>query len=1056
MGDELSRQVLRYWLGCVRMEEALATRPRARKLPPGRGRLTIDLVQPVEGLEYLRLACDEGTWRLATEQGRLDLPMDHAGAAFFETWLYRKYRSGSGGKGRAAQEADDEDRLEHMLAFPVVHLPRQELAGLLRCDVGVEFLQPDGSAFEVPDARARRSKNLPPAPVQLRISGPRPVEERRLPLFIDTRLLHDQLGVEAPELEAFFRGLDARADASGRVAPRVLLTALCELLAPDTEDGQVAASDAQTLTAASPSELLTLLAQRMNARMAVRQLPARAYGVAIVVDAQQVRATWHLQRELELLIGEYGRREDTPAAATRLTPLEAYLSGRAPAPAAALHRAAFEHSSLTQGQREAAERFLGSTLCAVQGPPGTGKTTLILHLAAEHMLEQLDALVDKGEMGDRLLLVASTNNRAVDNVIEPLDRDPDGLPLALRCGSRQVCHKVTAAQLRKALTWLARARPRDQAARAQATENYEQAVRGYRRARQQLLQREGPRAKAMKAQRAAAAARAKLDHFDAQLRERQVDPETPLPVEKKADLASLTSLLVDLDRLEDMAGRNPSKSAQRRLDKAYRRVQTEYGATLETVRARASEAAPWPLPPAGGDRDQPGAYMEAWEEAIETAIDQVEALRTEVGERLELRELLKERRRLQHVVEARRAVPEVAPPSGALDPLRGELLQSGLALRERWATLHAEQLSQALAVALECVQSERSMRTLFRAETEAGRWLRQLCGVWGSTLLSMANAVVAESRHVERVVIDEAGQCHPAHAISALVRARSALIIGDVNQLEPVVELTASDERRVRLQAGLRLSDAVLAPYRVGSENSNSVQSLADRACGGPLRLTDHFRCQPSIIAICDAICNYGLKVHTPPSSRERQAPFLHSPVLFVDVDGRQERLGGSWTNPAELELCMQWLLAILDAGIAADDIAIITPYRGQLEQLQRAVARRGIRIARGLAFDPVADEQGSLFGAESEQAGVTLGTVHRFQGGERSVVIFSSVVTDPRSLGFLNDRVNLLNVTVSRAREHLITLGHRQTLGTGRYTRRLLGAPGALSLTQTGCAGAR
>ena len=66
-------------------------------------------------------------------------------------------------------------------------------------------------------------------------------------------------------------------------------------------------------------------------------------------------------------------------------------------------------------------------------------------------------------------------------------------------------------------------------------------------------------------------------------------------------------------------------------------------------------------------------------------------------------------------------------------------------------------------------------------------------------------------------------------------------------------------------------------------------------------------------------------------------------------------------------------------------------------------------------------------------------------QGGERSVVLFSSVVTDPRSLGFLNDRVNLLNVTVSRTREHLITLGHRPTLATGRYTRRLLGSPGAL-----------
>ncbi|MDH5672955.1 MAG: AAA domain-containing protein [Myxococcales bacterium] len=661
------------------------------------------------------------------------------------------------------------------------------------------------------------------------------------------------------------------------------------------------------------------------------------------------------------------------------------------------------------------------------------------------MLEQLDALVDKGEMGDRLLLVASTNNRAVDSVVEPLDHTVDGLPMALRSGSRQVCQKVTTAQLRKALAWLARSRPRDQAARTQASEHYDQAVDRYRRLREQLMQQERPRAKAMEARRAATVAKTQLERFDAELRVRKLDPEAPLPVEKKADLARLTSLLLDLDRLEDMAGRNPSKSALRRLEKAHRRFLTEHGSALQSLRAAASEGAPWPLPPVCDDRGQPGACLKAWEEAIEVALDQADALRSEVGERLEVRELLKERRRLHHRVEACPDEGEVTPPSDALDPLRVELLQSGLELRERWATLHAESLSQALELALECVQSERSMRTLFRAEAEAGRWLRQLCGVWGSTLLSMANAVVAESRHIERVVIDEAGQCHPAHAISALLRARSPLIIGDVHQLEPVIELTASDERRVRLQAGLRLSDQELAPYRVGSESSNSVQSLAYRACGGPLRLTDHFRCQPSIIAICDSICNYGLKVHTPPQSRAREAPFLHSPVLFVDVDGRQQRLGGSWTNPAELELCMQWLQAIVDAGVSVDDVAIITPYRGQIEQLQRAVARRGIRIARGLAFDPVADEQVSLFGVEPEPAGLTLGTEHRFQGGERSVVLFSSVVTDPRSLGFLNDRVNLLNVTVSRTREHLITLGHRPTLATGRYTRRLLGSPGAL-----------
>ena len=50
----------------------------------------------------------------------------------------------------------------------------------------------------------------------------------------------------------------------------------------------------------------------------------------------------------------------------------------------------------------------------------------------------------------------------------------------------------------------------------------------------------------------------------------------------------------------------------------------------------------------------------------------------------------------------------------------------------------------------------------------------------------------------------------------------------------------------------------------------------------------------------------------------------------------------------------------------------------------------------------------------EMEQHSTTLvltGTVHRFQGGERDIAILTTAITDPRSLGFLNERPNLLNV---------------------------------------------
>jgi superfamily I DNA and/or RNA helicase len=80
--------------------------------------------------------------------------------------------------------------------------------------------------------------------------------------------------------------------------------------------------------------------------------------------------------------------------------------------------------------------------------------------------------------------------------------------------------------------------------------------------------------------------------------------------------------------------------------------------------------------------------------------------------------------------------------------------------------------------------------------------------------------------------------------------------------------------------------------------------------------------------------------------------------------------------------------------------------------------------------------EEPGLFG---RQGGIALGTVHRFQGGERRVVLFSTTVTERSRLAFVDQRVNLLNVAASRAKEHLIVLGHEATLRAGTNTRILV-----------------
>jgi superfamily I DNA and/or RNA helicase len=162
----------------------------------------------------------------------------------------------------------------------------------------------------------------------------------------------------------------------------------------------------------------------------------------------------------------------------------------------------------------------------------------------------------------------------------------------------------------------------------------------------------------------------------------------------------------------------------------------------------------------------------------------------------------------------------------------------------------------------------------------------------------------------------------------------------------------------------------------------------------------------------------------------------LSAPVAWIDLAGEQEALGGSLWNRLELQETLRLVQRLLAAGITPAEIAIITPYRGQLERLRRSFAE--LRIP--LEFSLELAEGDALFG-ERASAGLALGTVHRFQGGERSIVLFSSVITRASSLPFLNARPNLLNVAVSRAQHHFVGLGRREVLARGALTRLLTDA---------------
>ncbi len=1009
--------MLRYWLAALRLEEALLVRPQARRAT--HAALLPRLEQPTPGQDYFKLPLDAPLAQLLGQQTPLKRPFDAELCGFFETWLHGQYRRG-----------DDDGELSHLLCFPVLHLPKGELAGLVRCGLRLRFGSPENKLFRVP-TRAERQRNVYPLPPDEARLARAPKVESAWPFFIDTRLLRQPLGVAGENIDALFEALRALNDASERDMLALLtttleLTAARGSLEPDGVDARAARLKASV--AAESAELeVWLLRLTAAVRRLLEQSSSRAqvYAVGIVVDGTQAKTTWHLQREINALLDAEGSQRWKVD-----SPLGAYLTGRAQAAGEAPQRALFSGPGLTQSQRAAAEHFWGSSLTSVQGPPGTGKTRLILHLCAEAVLRQVEPMVDGGRMQSALLLITSSNNRAVDNVIEPLSAGD--LPLALRAGSRQACEQQLAPGLRRTLAWLKRA---ESAGMGERMGQLARASEQFRSLRAQLELVLAPRRAAL--ERVAQRARLERELASLSVPNEEAKAEGALDLagvssaQGKAIVAALNPLEKRLQALSKLCEVAPGHAPLQALHRHFKRTKTHDLPGFERALENAGLRLELPLPPAPLVSAGAEQQLERWEEASELCLARLAELRVGFERKAQRAQRAEEYQRLSAKLEALGTLAPPVPETADHETPSRALFDAARAVREAWAAQHAAELGKAISTALRTVEQERSLRPLFRSEPDAARWLCRLFGIWGSTLLSLGNCFPSDEAGLVRLVIDEAGQCHPAHAVSALLRAESALVIGDVHQLAPVIDLGADDEARLLRACKLESLSAALLPYRVHADAHASTQSIADRAVTQRLSLVDHFRCQPEIIALSDALCRYGLSVHTARADRSAQAPYLTHPVALVDLRGEQSPLAGSWCNELELRETLALVESLLDSRVQADEIAVITPYRGQLERLRRSFAERRIP----LEYSPELGESGA---SGQARAGVALGTVHRFQGGERSIVLFSSVVTHPASLGFLNARPNLLNVAISRARHHFICLGHAAVLAQGARTRLL------------------
>jgi hypothetical protein len=254
-----------------------------------------------------------------------------------------------------------------------------------------------------------------------------------------------------------------------------------------------------------------------------------------------------------------------------------------------------------------------------------------------------------------------------------------------------------------------------------------------------------------------------------------------------------------------------------------------------------------------------------------------------------------------------------------------------------------------------------------------------------ATLTSL-DAPPLAGRRFAVAVVDEATQAVEPAAYLALLRAERAVLAGDHLQLPPTVLSAEAQEGGLGVSLFERLVPLLGPAARV--------------------TLAEQHRMNARIMAFPSAAL-YGGALRAHPAVADRAVD--DAPLEVVDTSGRgleEETPAGSDSkqNPGEAELVAAEVARLLALGVAADAVAVISPYDAQVQRLRQLLAGE---VERGLEVD----------------------TVDGFQGREKEAVVVSLVRSnDAGEVGFLAD-VRRMNVALTRARAKLVVVGDGATV---------------------------
>ena len=249
-----------------------------------------------------------------------------------------------------------------------------------------------------------------------------------------------------------------------------------------------------------------------------------------------------------------------------------------------------------------------------------------------------------------------------------------------------------------------------------------------------------------------------------------------------------------------------------------------------------------------------------------------------------------------------------------------------------------------------------------------------------------ADKLGGPNQHFDLCIMDESGQCNVAVSLIPIIRAENLLLVGDTNQLQPVTVIETDVNENLMEKYNIKkeynyVKNSILSTMLQKDNNSKSIL------------LRYHYRCGKKIASFVNA------------RFYEEQLKLLNKnqgSLLYLNVKNNRK-------IPGLRNACHEEAMEIvkLIKNNEYKDVGIVTPFVNQAALINDYLSREGI-------------------------SDVKAGTIHTLQGSEKSVIIMSSALsvrTSKKTMEWIKNNHELINVAVTRAKETFVFAGDKEAI---------------------------